>query len=154
MKRTYGRVPLDAWGIDVLSSLVSDTLRSNEVALRAATDDHERAFYRQTAEWLDALSARFHSMEPGRTPFSETELRSLKGLVPTLVARLLAQYRDATLASDAHRAKELSDELSAVEALKASLDRPFLNDRSQNPEPDDEEDDREEDDDVAHPSSP
>lgn len=151
MKNTYGRVRLDASGIQILKSIVDEVLKENASAIRNTNDQDEIIFYRTTAEWLKKLQSRFEVLAPGRIGFTEEELRNMKGLVVWKKTGLLKDYQSAAIWTDAHRARDLTEEIEHLEKLVTGLEKPFLNDRSQDAEEEEDLAEDATDDDAPNP---
>lgn len=139
MNRTYGRVMLDPWSIGMLKAAAARTLSETAANISNTNDQDEIVFYRTTSEWIDKLHVKLTGARQGRIGFTEQELRGLKGMISQTKSGMLREYQTATIHTDAHRAAELSEELALIEKLEASLDKPFVNDRSHDAEAEEED---------------
>jgi hypothetical protein len=139
----YGKVKLgrkDREYIEVVFAKQQDSLR---LKLAAATADPERAFYQEAIVSYDEILVKLAGKR-GKVPFSEEELKTLRGALFGWERRdVAAAYGEALKSQDADVAKELAAKLAHLEELDITLSRPLILDRSQDAE--DEEDENDED---------
>lgn len=143
MAKTYGRIKLTEDDLRVVRRMLGhglEVVRANE---RAASEDDERAYYSKMRGWYERQLTRFVRTKPGVAPFTEDDLRMVRGSIfPELKPQLLSRWAERSSLDGAER-QTLSAEIDHLDALERKFDRPFLQDTSQNAEPDEDGDDEE-----------
>lgn len=130
----YGTVEFTQQDINLVVRRLESRAVAVKLAANEGTSDDERRFYTAAGEELAAWTDRLMSGSPGRWGFSEDELRYLRGSIsenpPSELAR---QIVEAKQVASPHLA-ELELEYAHLHALRERLERPFLEDTSQDPE--------------------
>jgi hypothetical protein len=143
----YGKVKLGRKDREYIEAVFSKHQDSLRLKLAAATADPERAFYQGAIVSYDEILAKLAGKQ-GKVPFSEEELKTLRGALFGWERRdVAAAYGAALKSQDADVAKELAVRLGHLEELDTILSRPLILDRSQDAE--DEEDEEENDEDSG-----
>jgi hypothetical protein len=145
MARTYGRIRLTEEDLKVVRRMLGhglDVVRANE---KAACEEDERAYYSRMLGWYEQQLTRFLKMKPGAAPFTEDDLKLVRGSIfPELRPQLRSRWAaKATL--DEAEVQALSAEIDHLDALERKFERPFLSDASQDAEPDEDEDEEQQD---------
>jgi hypothetical protein len=143
----YGKVKLGRKDREYIEAVFSKHQDSLRLKLAAATADPERAFYQGAIVSYDEILVKLAGKQ-GKVPFSEEELKTLRGALFGWERRdVAAAYGAALKSQDADVAKELAARLGHLEELDTILSRPLILDRSQDAE--DEEDEEENDEDSG-----
>nr|WP_250808656.1 hypothetical protein [Neorhizobium tomejilense] len=136
----YGIIDLDIGDVALIKARTLAAVDRADKAVIAAQSDDERAFYSASAVRLRRSLEDFERLVPGRKGFSEKELVNLRGI--------LAEVHPGNLAMRCVTAKRNQDpDLDALEkeysswcSLSQKLERPFIDDHSQDAVGDREED--------------
>jgi hypothetical protein len=140
MARTYGRIRLTEDDLKVVRRMLAHGLEVVRANGKAASEEDERAYYSRMLGWYEQQLDRFVKVKPGIAPFTEDDLKLLRGSIfPELKPQLFSRWaQKATL--DKKEVEALSAEIDHLHALERKFDQPFLRDTSQDAEPDEEED--------------
>jgi hypothetical protein len=150
MARTYGRIRLTEDDLKVVRRMLSHGLEVVRANGKAASEEDERAYYSRMLGWYEQQLNRFVKVKPGIAPFTEDDLKLLRGSIfPELKPQLFSRWAQKA-ALDEKEVEALSAEIDHLQALEHKFDQPFLRDTSQDAEPDDEDEDEEQ----HTPSSP
>ncbi len=143
MARTYGRIRLTEDDLRVIRRMLAhglEVVRANE---KAASEEDEKAYYVRMSGWYERQLPCFVKAKPGIVPFTEEDLTLVRGSIfPELRPQLRSRWAEkATL--DEAEVQALSAEIDHLDALERKFERPFLNDASQDAEPDEDDEDEE-----------
>ncbi len=106
-------------------------------SIESSSSSDERQFYERAAVTLSKWNARLQLLHAGANAFSEDELRYLKGTLAGRGLELAPHYVAARKACS-NDLGEIAREYEVWANLCEKLERPFLSDTSQDPEPDEE----------------
>jgi ASC-1-like (ASCH) protein len=144
MSKCYGRITLAKDDIDYLKKgLRAAESRMSEQA-RRAVDVHEIAFYDRGALAFIVVITKLENLKPGTHGFSEDELNTLRSVLSYETGAALVREYQEVKAANPVRAAEIGTELDYRQQLGARLERPFRQDRSQDPETEEDDMDVEE----------
>jgi hypothetical protein len=139
---TYGKISFEVDERNLVEGLLQTAIAENLTLLAAAQDADEANFYVSVRPILQSLLETVHqgSVE---THLSESELRTIKGLLSSSAATLRACYQDA-FTNNLSTLSELKHQWEVRENLNSKLEAPFVADNSC--DADEEDDDQDEDD--------
>lgn len=143
MAKTFGRIRLNEDDLRVVRRMLGHGLEVVRASEKAASEEDEKAYYGRMSSWYEGQLTRFVKIKPGAVSFTEEDLKLIRGSIfPELRPQLRSRWAEkATL--DETEVQALSAEIDHLDALERKFERPFLNDASQDAEPDEEDEDEE-----------
>ncbi|MCZ7860628.1 hypothetical protein O9X98_04350 [Agrobacterium salinitolerans] len=134
----YGKIDLTAGDITLLKDRLGRTAERITASMSAARSSEERMFYERAAVKIDQWIAAASQYVAGPMKFNEDELLYLRSAITETVPGALARrYVEAKRSGDASLG-EIEAEYEQWVTLSTKLEKPFLDDKSQDAEPEEE----------------
>jgi hypothetical protein len=124
----YGRISFDEDERMLVEELLQSALVKNTVLQAAAEDDKEASFYRDVRPIIQS-SLKAVQQHPSKTPFSEDQLKMVKGLLSSSFTELRETYQKA-IETKAHSREDISYQWKIRDSLSVKLNAPFVADTS------------------------
>lgn len=125
---TYGSISFDLDERALVEELLQDSISKNTTLLAAAQDEAEASFYNAVRPVLQSLLDALRE-NSDKTPFSEEQLKMLKGLLSSSFTGFRVTYEKA-LEEKSPILDEFKRQWSIRDRLSIKLDAPFLVDTS------------------------
>ncbi|MCV9964497.1 hypothetical protein OIU34_21645 [Pararhizobium sp. BT-229] len=127
----YGKIDLTAGDIAFLRSRLGRAAERIAASMTAASSTDERTFYERATVKIDQWIVSVSRYVAGPRRFDEDELLYLRGAIAETVPGALARrYVEAKRTGDASL-DDLETEYEQWVTLSAKLEKPFLDDKSQ-----------------------
>lgn len=135
----YGSIELTSADIEFLKTQ-NDAAKSKISAnLAASSSDEERAFYVKASQSVADMAIQLGDWKPGKHSFDEETLLFLRGLAaPTNPTEYATRLQAARKAQDTSEEVRVEAEWNLSNSLRAKLEKPFLDDHTQDGEEEDE----------------
>lgn len=136
----YGTVELTSADIEFLKNQNDAAKAKISANLAASSSDEERAFYVVAAQSVANMAIHLNDWQPGKHSFDEATLLLLRGLAaPSNPTEFATRLQAARKAQDTSEEARVEAEWNLSNSLRAKLEKPFLDDHSQDAEAEEDE---------------
>jgi len=136
----YGKIDLASIEIEFLKAKIVAAKSQVEASLAASTSFEERTFYTETHLKLSNIYSLMENWQSGVRSLDEDTLLLLRGVsAPARPTEYALRLEAAKTAQDAAEMASIKAEWNLSNVVRAKLEKPFLEDNSQNAEAEEDE---------------
>lgn len=139
----YGRIRFEQHHLESSLQAIASVSTDLQMRMGMAQSQEEAVFYKAQHQRCEQLAQRLSTAKPGRIPLAEEELKLIVSILSGERAQIFGAYISARSNGDSVLAEKLRGGLVERDVFIQTLQKPFINDHSQDhvPESDDEDED-------------